>query len=52
MRTVLRSNEFDMFYASLSHKVQQKIDYAVNVLENINVVNNKLVKKLVNTDFY
>ena len=48
----MRSNEFDMFYASLSHKVQQKIDYAVNVIANIKVVNNKLVKKLVNTDFY
>jgi len=32
--------------------VQSKIKYAMNVIAEIKVVNTKLVKKLVDTDFY
>lgn len=52
MRIVVRSNEFDEFYNSLPEKVQTKIDYALNILREVKVVNAKLVKKLVDTDFY
>ncbi len=52
MRTLVRSNEFDEFYNSLSANVQNKVKYAMNVIAEIKVVNTKLVKKLSNTDFY
>lgn len=52
MRTVLRSCEFDEFYNSLPDKVQNKLDYALNVLREMKVINTKLAKKLVDSDFY
>lgn len=52
MRIVIRSNEFDEFYNSLPEKVQNKLDYALNVLREMKVVNTKLAKKLVDSDFY
>lgn len=52
MRTMIRSTEFDEFYNTLPQSVQSKVKYAMNVLAEIKVVNTKLVKKLVDTDFY
>ena len=52
MRTLVRTEEFDVFYASLDDKVQQKVDYALNVLSTLKVVNTKLDKKLQRSDFY
>lgn len=52
MRTVFRSLEFETFYNSLPDKVKDKIKYALNVISEIKVVNRKLIKKLVNTEFY
>lgn len=52
MRTIIRTPEFDTFYESLPANVQNKVKYAMNVMAEIKVVNTKLVKKLVNTDFY
>ncbi len=52
MRTVIRSNEFDDFYEGLSSKVREKIEYAISILLEQKVVNSKLVKKLVGSDFY
>lgn len=52
MRTMIRSTEFDEFYNSLPQSVQSKVKYAMNILAEIKVVNTKLVKKLVDTDFY
>ena len=52
MRTILRSLEFDEFYNSLPINVQTKIEYAMNIISEIKVVNSKLIKKLVDTDFY
>ena len=52
MRTMIRSTEFDEFYNSLPQSVQSKVKYAMNILAGIKVVNTKLVKKLVDTDFY
>ncbi len=51
VRVVVRSNEFDEFYYSLPENVQTKLDYALNILREVKVVNTKLAKKLVNTDF-
>lgn len=33
-------------------KVQNKVKYALNIIAELKVVNTKLVKKLVETDFY
>lgn len=52
MRTIIRTPEFDTFYQSLPASVQNKVKYAMNVMAEIKVVNTKLVKKLVDTDFY
>ena len=52
MRTMIRSAEFDEFYNSLPANVQNKVKYAMNVIAEIRVVNTKLVKKLIDTDFY
>lgn len=52
MRTMIRSAEFDEFYNSLPANVQSKVKYAMNVIAEIKVVNTKLVKKLIDTDFY
>lgn len=52
MRTILRSKDFDDFYNSLPANVQCKVQYALNVISQIKVVNTKLVKKLVDSDFY
>ena len=52
MRTILRSLEFDEFYQNLPLNVLNKVKYAMNIIAEIKVVNIKLVKKLVDTDFY
>lgn len=52
MRKLIRSNEFDEFYDSLPTNVQSKVKYALNIVAEIKVVSTKLVKKLVETDFY
>ena len=52
MRTILRSTDFDEFYNSLPANVQNKVKYAMNVIAEIKIVNTKLVKKLIDTDFY
>ncbi len=52
MRTLRRTKEFDEFYNSAIPKVQEKIDYALNLMSQIKVVSTKFVKKLKGTDFY
>ncbi len=52
MRTLIRTVEFDEFFDSLPATVRNKVKYALNVIAEIKVVSTKLVKKLVDTDFY
>lgn len=52
MRTIIRSTEFDEFYNSLPANIQNKVKYAMNIIADVKVVNTKLVKKLIDTDFY
>lgn len=52
MRNLIRSAAFDEFYIQLPANVQNKVKYAMNVIAGIRIVNTKLVKKLVGTDFY
>ena len=49
---MIRSTAYDEFYNSLPANVQNKVKYAMNILAEVKVVNTKLVKKLVDTDFY
>ena len=52
MRKLIRSTEFDEFYCSLPANVQIKVKYALNIVAEIRVVSSKLVKKLIDTEFY
>ena len=52
MRKLIRSIEFDEFYNSLPTNVQIKVKYALNIVAEIRVVSSKLVKKLIDTEFY
>ncbi len=52
MRIVIRSSEFNDFYEGLPLKVRDKLEYAISILIEQKVVNSKLVKKLVGSDFY
>ncbi|MBL4561551.1 MAG: type II toxin-antitoxin system RelE/ParE family toxin [Labilibaculum sp.] len=52
MRNIYLSDSFKAFYSSLNDKAKTKLDYAIEVMTSIKVVNEKLVKKLTNTEFY
>lgn len=52
MRNVIRSKDFDQFYASLPRNVKAQIDYSLLALTSIKVINTKLAKHLVTTNFY
>lgn len=52
MRQMITTNEFQEFYNSLSLRVQNKIDAAIQMLSERKVISSKLVKKLVSTEFY
>ena len=49
---MIRTSFFDEFYNSLPLGAKTKVKYALNVIAEIKIVNTKLVKKLVDTDFY
>ena len=52
MRNMIRTSAFDEFYNSLPSNVQGKVKFAMSIIAEIKVVNTKLVKRLVDTDFY
>ena len=52
VRIIFRTPEFDMFYASLSPKVQTKFDYVMNVIASVYNISAKFVKHLETTDLY
>lgn len=49
---MMRSAEFDEFYNSLPANVRNKVNYALNIIAVVKVVNTKLIKKLIDTNFY
>ena len=51
-RSLIRTAAFDEFYDSVPNRVQEKIDYALQIMSTIPVVSTKFVKKLENTEFY
>ena len=52
MRTMIRSTEFDEFYNSLPTNAQKKLDYVLNVVSEVKVVNIQFVKQIEKTEFY
>ena len=52
MRKIYRTEAFDEFFASLPDNVKEKVRYLLFMITEVKVVNTKVVKKLVDTDFY
>lgn len=51
-RKLIYSPEYLEFYRKSTLRVQEKLQYATSMLEIINLIPAKFIKKLVNTDFY
>lgn len=52
MRTIYKTNEFLDFLNSSETNVKNKIDYLLEIIATQPVINTKVAKKLINTDFY
>lgn len=52
LRKVIFSTEFEAYYQSLAPRIQEKYDYALNIVRTQLVVNTKFVKHLEGTEFY
>lgn len=53
MRRVIKyTEEYKTFYDSVNKRTQEKLKYAINILETIDIIPIKFVKKLTNSDFY
>ena len=52
MRKIYRTEAFDEFFESLPDNVKEKVRYLLFMITEVKVVNTKVVKKLVDTDFY
>ena len=52
MRNLIKTAEYDRFFASLPENVKAKLDYVANIIIQFKVVNTKFVKKLENSEYY
>jgi mRNA-degrading endonuclease RelE of RelBE toxin-antitoxin system len=52
MRTIFITNEFSEFLENADQQIKDKIKYLSNVITTQTVINTKVAKKLINTDFY
>lgn len=52
MRTIFITREFSEFLENADQQTKDKIKYLSNVITTQTVINTKVAKKLVNTDFY
>ena len=52
MRTIFKTPEFSEFLENSEINVIDKVDYILEVLITQPVINTKIAKKLINTDFY
>ncbi len=52
MRTIFRTKEFNDFLSVADENVKAKVVYLSDVVINQNVINTKIAKKLINTNFY
>ena len=51
-RDLILSPEYMAFEQEADHRTREKLRYAVSILETVNPIPAKFVKKLTNTDFY
>ena len=51
-REVIYSKEYLEFIKDLSERAKEKLKYTTSILETVNPIPAKFVKKLINTDFY
>jgi hypothetical protein len=52
MRTIFKTHEFLEFLNHSETNVKDKIDYLLEIITTQSVLNIKIAKKLINTDFY
>ena len=52
IRSIIYSDEFEEYYASMNEQLKKKYDYALQIVKSQYVVSSKIVKSLENTDFY
>lgn len=52
MRTIFKTHEFLEFLNHSEANVKDKIDYLLEIITTQPVINIKIAKKLINTDFY
>jgi hypothetical protein len=52
MRTIFKTDEFLEFLSNSEINVKNKIDYLLEIIITQPVINSKIAKKLINTDFY
>lgn len=52
MRTIFKTDEFLEFLNNSETNVIDKIDYLLEIIITQPVINSKIAKKLINTDFY
>ncbi len=52
MRTIFRTDDFLLFLENLDQQTKDKIVYLTEIISMQPVINTKVAKKLVNSDFY
>ncbi len=52
MRKIFRTDDFLLFFENADQQTRDKIVYLVEIIATQSVINSKVAKKLVNTDFY
>jgi len=52
IRSILYTDEFDLFYSELDERTKEKYKQGVDILKTVYVLSTKFVKKIVNTDLY
>jgi hypothetical protein len=52
IRSVLYTDEFDLFYSELDDRTKEKYRQGIEILKTVYVLSTKIVKKIVNTDLY
>jgi hypothetical protein len=52
VRTVLKTEEFNLYFDSLDLQTRRKYDYAIQIMQTQKVVSEQFVKKIQNTGFF
>lgn len=52
IRTIYKSEEFNIFFNGLPDKVKTKFDYTMQMVQTEKIISTKFIKKLIDTEFY